>query len=197
MRLKSNEKFLKSLYKTLTVFLSICWCIMALIGFNAWFTRKKVFPLSHKEIVFEYADFYGLDRALVFAVIKTESSFDLNAISKAGAVGLMQITPTTAKYIAQKLGAKQYDLTDPRTNVNFGCYYINYLILRFNDTDTALIAYNAGEGNVALWLENPDYSTDGKRLTTIPFIETREYIKKIHENFSKYKKLYRNILDKT
>ena len=147
-------------------------------------------------MIIEYADYYGLDRALIFAVVKTESGFDENAKSKAGALGLMQITEKTADYIAQKLCVPNYNIMDVETNINFGCYYIKYLITRFNHLDTALIAYNAGEGNVSTWLTDKRYSDDGKSLKSTPYQESNEYIIKIHKNFEKYKKLYKKILDK-
>ena len=160
------------------------------------YNKKYVYPLKYKELVFEYADYYGLERALIFAVIKTESSFNPNAESKKGAVGLMQITKRTGEYIAQKLGVENYNLKNNDDNINFGCYYIKYLFARFKDMDTAIIAYNAGEGNVSLWLQNKDLSNDGKKLNSVPFKESRDYIEKIHKNFEKYKKLYNKILDK-
>lgn len=196
MKLLGNEKLLKITYKILTVLLSICWAIMACWGLFTFVKVKYLYPLSFKEEIIEYADYYGHDRALIFAVVKTESGFDKNAVSSAGAIGLMQITEKTGKYIAQRLGVENYDLNDVETNLDFGCFYIKYLILRFENLDTALIAYNAGEGNVALWLQNKEYSTDKKTLINIPFSETNEYIKKIHENFSKYKKIYGKFLDK-
>ncbi len=169
---------------------------MAFFGLFYTYNKKYVYPLKYKELVFEYADYYGLERALVFAMIKTESSFDPNAVSRAGAVGLMQITNKTGKYIAQKLGVEKYDLKNDNDNINFGCYYIKYLYIRFKNMDTALVAYNAGEGNVTLWLMDNKLSKDGKTLNNIPFEESREYLNKIHKNFEKYKKLYNKILDK-
>ncbi len=173
--------------------ISICLCISFLSNL---YLRKVVYPLNYKEQVFKYADNYGLDRALVFSVIKTESSFDEKAISSAGAVGLMQITNSTAKYIAKNLGETNFRLTDPETNIRFGCYYLKYLYYRFRDMQTALIAYNAGEGNVEKWLNDKNFSDDGKTLKNIPFKESREYIVKIKENTKKYNKLYNKILDK-
>lgn len=169
---------------------------MALFGLNYYVVRKHLYPLKYKEEITYYADYYGHDRALIFAVVKTESGFDDKVVSKAGAVGLMQIKEQTAEYIAKKLGAERYDLTNATDNINFGCFYLKYLLLRFENIDTALIAYNAGEGNVSAWLSNPKYSEDKKTLKHIPFNESKEYIKKIHKNLEKYKKLYRNILDK-
>ena len=109
----------------------------------------------------------------------------------------MQITDKTAEYIAKKLGIEYYDVFNVDTNVNFGCFYLKYLYNRFNNMKTALVAYNAGEGNVALWLMDKSLSDDGKTLKEIPFLESREYLNKIEQNFAKYKKLYINILDKS
>jgi soluble lytic murein transglycosylase len=158
--------------------------------------RRYLYPLDYKETIVEYADCYGINRALVFAMVKSESSFNKKAVSSKGAKGLMQITDKTAEYIAKKLGVEEYDLFDEKTNVNFGCYYIKYLYVRFKDIETALVAYNAGEGNVSLWLTNEEYSKDGKTLLNIPFNESREYLQKIKLNFENYKKLYGKLLDK-
>ncbi len=158
--------------------------------------KKYFYPLLYSQSVFEFSKEYSLPPALVFAIIKTESSFDKNAVSSAGAKGLMQITDKTGKFIAKKLNASSYDLFDAKTSIQFGCYYINYLKQKFPAIETAICAYNAGEGNVASWLKNPLYSTDGKTLKTIPFNETSAYLKKIKKNFAKYEKLYGNILDK-
>lgn len=194
LKTKKSLKFI--LYKVLTVILCAFWGFFAVLGIANCVSKAYLYPLKNKQNVFEFADLYGIERALIFAVIKVESGFDTNAQSKAGAIGLMQITPYTAKYIADLQGIEKYDLKDERTNINFGCFYIKYLMNKFKNTDTAIIAYNAGEGNVSLWLNNSEYSEDRITLKKIPFTESREYIKKIKETFAKYKKLYGNILDK-
>ena len=191
-----ENKLGKILYKVLIYFLYFCWISFALIYCVRCYEIKYKYPLKYKEIIVEYADYYGLDRALVFAVVNTESSFNERAKSKAGAMGLMQITSKTAGYIADRLGVEDYDIFDANTNINFGCYYIKYLLNKFNHLDTALFAYNAGEGNVIIWLKDGRYSSDGKRLNTTPFAESNEYIIKIHKNFEKYSKLYKKFLDK-
>lgn len=193
---QKNSKTVKILYRVLTAFLVVCWILMAMSAIGWCAIKKYVYPLEYKETVFYYADHYGLERGLIFSVIKTESSFDKSAVSGKGAMGLMQITAKTGEYIAQKLGLENYDLLDAEDNVNLGCFYLKYLYLRFKDMDTALVAYNAGEGNVALWLSEKSLSDDQKTLKIIPFAESREYLKKIQQNFTKYKKLYGNILDK-
>ena len=192
-----RKKLVRLLFKTLLIYLIICWVFMAVFFAGRIIERRYFYPLKYKEVVFEYADYYGLSRALVFAVIKTESSFNKNAQSNKGAKGLMQITDKTAKYIADKLGIENYDIFDIETNINFGCFYIKYLYNKFKDIKTALVAYNAGEGNVALWLLDNAFSDDGKILKEIPFSESKEYLSKIEQNFVKYKKLYINILDKS
>ena len=174
----------------------IFWGMVAL-GLVVNFVEKTyIYPLRNSDIINEYADAYSIDRALIYSVIKVESDFDKNAISNKGAIGLMQITPKTGEYIASLNGAKSYDLMNADTNISFGCYYISYLYNRFSETETAICAYNAGEGNVSEWLKNPKYSDDGKKLKEVPFNETSQYIKKIKKTFEKYKKLYGNILDK-
>ena len=190
-----GEKFSKKILKSLTIILSVIFLLAGVLVAKE-IVKKHVYPLGYKEQVFYCADAYDLDKALVFAVIKVESGFDALAKSKAGALGLMQITENTGKYIAKLLGKKDYDLLDPNTNIEFGCYYLSYLIVRFKNIETAICAYNAGEGNVSAWLSNADLSADGKTLKSIPFTETREYLIKIKKTFSKYKKLYGNILDK-
>ena len=191
-----DKKPFNLVYKVLTVVLVVIWSLFALFGVHRFITIKYLYPLKFSEQVFYNADYYSLDRALVFSVIKTESSFNERATSSKGAKGLMQITDKTGEYIANLIGKKSFDLYDASTNINFGCYYINRLREQFLDMETALIAYNAGEGNVREWLKNQKYSADGKTIKEIPFKETKDYIKKIKENFTKYKKLYGNILDK-
>ncbi len=126
--------------------------------------------------------------ALVFALIKAESGFCADAVSSAGAVGLMQLLPSTAKFVCEREGMEfdEARLTDQEYNVTLGCLYLKYLLRRFPVPETAVAAYNAGEGVVGEWLENENYSKDGKNLFSIPYPETRTYVKKI----VKFKKIY-------
>lgn len=184
------------LYKIYSVIMYVCWVVILLFfGFFGIY-RTYAYPIKYKNEIFLAADEFGLERALILAVIKEESGFNSSALSSAGAVGLMQIKEETGKYIADKMGIEQYELSDAKTNIRFGCYYLKYLSKKFKETSTVLAAYNAGEGNVSLWLGDSEFSPDGIRLTKIPFKETEEYIKKIEKSFAKYKKLYGNILDK-
>ncbi len=196
MRIGKRDDLLKKLYK-LCAYVALGGAIVfgALLVLSCG-VRTAVYPIKYKETVFEYADGYGLSRALVFAVIKTESGFNRNAVSSAHAKGLMQITDETGRYIAKRLGREKYDLFDPETNVAFGCYYLKYLLIRFKDEKTAIAAYNAGEGKVSLWLLDKDYSADGQKLDRTPFRETERYLEKIYRSFEIYRKLYGKVLDK-
>ncbi len=175
----------------------LCACI-ALVAVMLFCTsctaiEKKIYPLQYEEHIKESCDLYGVPYDLLAALIKTESGYDANARSSAGAVGLMQLLPSTAEELAGRMEV-EYDenmLTDPKTNISYGCYYLAYLYNNLgNDWDTACAAYNAGIGRVTGWLENSEYSDDGKTLKYIPIEETRNYVNKINNYRIKYKELY-------
>ena len=181
-------------------------CIVAAAIILFWLTftavffvqcaEKRVYPLLYKDEITAVSVKYGIDAALVFAVVRTESGFDPLTVSAQGATGLMQILPSTGKYIADKRGIAEYDLFNVKTNLDFGCYYWQYLSERFYGIKETAAAYNAGEGTVSGWLKNREYSSDGKHLESIPYKETRDYVKKICESLKRYKKLYGKLLDK-
>ena len=190
-----SDKTLKIMYRVLGVIVAAIIIFFSL-NFLFYTGIRRFYPLEYSEEVKKYAKEYELDQALVYSIIKVESGFNEKAQSKKGAQGLMQITESTGKYIAEKLKVTEYDLKNGRTNIYFGCYYLRYLFSRFKKLETVIAAYNAGEGKVTEWLNDSRYSDDNKTLTSIPFRETREYIKKIKKTFVKYNKLYGNILDK-
>ena len=147
------------------------------------------YPLKYKNQINKYALQYNLSSALVASVINTESSFDKNATSIKGACGLMQIMPTTGQYIAENLGQTFNidNLYNPDTNIQYGCYYLNYLFDKFKDQRVVLASYNAGEGVVSNWLKDSRYSQDGVTLQHIPYQQTRQYVDKVNQNINIYK----------
>ena len=154
--------------------------------------EKKSHPAEHIEIVEKYADEYSVPKELILAVIRTESKFKSDAISSAGAIGLMQITPETYRWLCQKNSDPECDekyLYTPETNIHYGVYYLDMLYSEFLSWETALAAYNAGPTRVREWLKSPEYSSGGV-LVDIPFRETRDYVKKVMEAKDKYKELY-------
>lgn len=191
---KINPK--RSLLKIFGIIVLVYLAVFCVLFIKLTVTKKYIYPINYKEEVFSSAEEFNLDPALVFSVIKAESNFDRQAVSKKGAIGLMQLKPSTAQSVAKQLGVTDFDLTEADINIRLGCCYLNYLINRFKNEKTALAAYNAGESRVNEWLKNTEYSDNGVTLKKIPFEETEKYIEKITESFSKYKKLYRNILDK-
>ena len=137
-----------------------------------------------RKIVLEYS----ASPALAFAVMKAESGFSETVVSEAGAVGLMQLMPSTAQFVCEQ-NQIEFDadrLYEGKYNAMLGCIYLNYLMSRFVDEKTALAAYNAGEGVVRMWLKNSQYSDDGLHLQSIPYPETKRYVKKV----LKYQKIY-------
>lgn len=156
--------------------------ILVLLRFSVDKIQRCIYPMKYQEIVNEMAEEYQLEPSLVFAVIHTESKFDPNALSAAQAKGLMQITDDTFRWAQRRAGEKGLvpeDLYTPETNIRYGCYILVLLSEQFDDIETVLAAYNAGQGRVQKWLKDPAYSTDGKTLHTIPYEETEDYVRRV------------------
>jgi soluble lytic murein transglycosylase len=155
---------------------------------------KILYPYNYRQAIIKYATQYSLDPNLIAAVIKAESNFYVFAESKKGAMGLMQITPPTGKWIAEKLGHKDFDkemLFNPDTNISFGCWYIDYLSKHYDyNFKYVFAAYNGGEGNVDRWIKSGTIDGDVSNLDDIPYEETKKYVKKITRNYKIYKLLY-------
>ena len=149
-----------------------------------------MFPKRYENYIVEYSNEFGLEKELVYAVIKVESDFKKDAVSKSGALGLMQILPSTAKWIAKELGEDYLDekMFEPKTNIKFGCFYLNYLFEKFDSLEVVICAYNAGEGNVLEWIENGRLEKD-----KIDFEETRNYLKKVEKYYRVYKSKLINV----
>ncbi|MDR1560274.1 MAG: lytic transglycosylase domain-containing protein [Clostridiales bacterium] len=143
------------------------------------------YPLKYLDIIVKNTDIYGLDPALICAVIHAESKFAEEAVSRKGASGLMQITESTGDWMAEQMGLPDYsfdEIFEPSLNISIGCRYLSWLLNRYESVDSAVAAYNAGSGNVDKWLKNPMYSADGKNLDNIPFKETRDYVRRVRVN---------------
>lgn len=159
------------------------------------FDRQR-YPLEYTDDISTYSGEYSLDPYLVAAMIRTESDFQPDAVSPAGAMGLMQIMPDTASWIAEKLGRADFTdsmLFDPATNIQFGCWYLHFLTERFDSPELIAAAYNAGHNRVTAWLEDENISGDGRTLTNIPFEETRNYVDRIDRAYEKYRKYYPDV----
>jgi soluble lytic murein transglycosylase len=169
--------------------LGILVAILVGVGVGVWRAQpdlidRILYPLEYDQIVRTHARNYGLDPAMLAAVIYTESRFKPNARSAAGALGLMQLLPDTARGIALRTGGHGFvvdDLFDPEINVRYGSWYLRNLLQKYDDERLALAAYHAGQGNVDGWLE---------RGVDIQFPETRAYVEKVLSAEKVYRSTY-------
>jgi soluble lytic murein transglycosylase len=153
--------------------------------------KEITLPLRHEDIIRQQAREKNLDPALIAAVIYRESKFR-DQTSAAGAKGLMQILPTTAEFVARRSGGTRFvraDLADPQINISYGCWYLRYLLDRYDGNRvSAIAAYNAGYRRVDRW--------GGVRLELagIAFPETRKYTQDVLEKRDDYARRYRKEL---
>lgn len=159
----------------------------------AWYARLW-YPLEHEDAIRDNARRHGLDPALVAAVIETESGWVPDSRSPAGAVGLMQVLPETARFIAgrpDRPSPSPERLDDPATNIAYGTWYLRYLIDRHGDLPVALAAYNAGEGVVAGW--RAAAAREGRTFRApddVPFPETRAFVRQVLDHADTYRRAY-------
>ena len=152
-----------------------------------WYERLR-YPLHYSEYVRVHAREHGLDPALLAAVIYQESKFDAGARSRSGAIGLMQLTPETAKGIAIRTGGHAFvtkDLYNPEINIRYGAWYLDNLFKKYGSEKLVLAAYNAGQGNVDRWRA----AHQG-----VQFGETRAYIDRVEDLKSIYRRAWRSQL---
>lgn len=181
-------RFLKRVFHFLLVL-----CILAAVGY--FVVIPRVLPMEYQESVEKYAQAYDLEPALIYAVIFCESRFEPDAVSRADAKGLMQVTDDTGVWVAgqiEGMDASAIDLFDPDTNIQIGCKYLEWLFEKFDgNPKTALAGYNAGHGNVARWLADEEKSRDGISLDEIPYEETEHYVEKVELVKKLYEWIYR------
>jgi soluble lytic murein transglycosylase len=177
--------------------LALCAVLMLRPAFHDA-VKEISLPLRHEDIIRQQARDKGLDPALIAGVIYAESHFIDGRTSSAGAQGLMQLTPATAHYIAQKSGGtafKTSDLGTPQVNIAYGSFYLKYLMNRYgDDTPLVLAAYNAGEGNVDKWVAAARAKNKSLDISAIPFGETRSYVTKVLAARKQYRTAYRHEL---
>jgi soluble lytic murein transglycosylase len=159
--------------------------------------RELTYPLHDATIINRDARAEQLDPALVAAVIYAETKFDPRT-SSAGALGLMQIEPATARFLAHLSGGTQFtiaDLAHPATNIAYGSYYLRYLLNRYDGNRTlALAAYNAGTTNVDHWMARARASGRSLTRALIPFPQTRAYVARVESATKTYRRYYAKLL---
>jgi soluble lytic murein transglycosylase len=153
----------------------------------SWWARLW-YPLRYSAVVRGHAAHYRLSPALLAAVIEEESKFNADARSSAGAIGLMQLQPSTARGIAIRTGGSKFvlsDLYNPEINVRYGAWYLRHLLDKYGNERTALAAYNAGQENVDRWRS---------RGEDVQFPETRAYVDRVERLKGIYRRAYRSEL---
>ena len=180
--------------KTVCVILTIALLSVA-AGLSAQHFKTKFeqanHPKNYSEYVEKYSEMYKVPEAICYSVIKCESGFDSAAVSPSGAIGLMQLMPSTFEYLSSLLKEEHETglLYDPETNIRFGIFYLSVLYERFGEWETAFAAYNCGPTRVQGWIDSGMADEDGK-LTEIPIGETKTYVKRVNAAIEKYEKLY-------
>lgn len=183
-------------YRTLPIMLMSAMLALSLcIGYLPQdVVRGLFFPVSYGERIDDAAARHEVDPHLVAAVIKCESGWNENAQSRAGAVGLMQLMPDTAKSVSEMgvVDTNRYnpsDLTDPATNIEYGTALLSYLQKNLSTTDEVIAAYNAGLGTVQGWISE---SNTGNVVDAITYPETKHYVERVKEALRQYQQYYPN-----
>lgn len=180
---------MKKLLKTFI----LTFLILIIVILVSYSILTHLYPKEYSEYVEKYSSEFGIDENLIYAIIKCESNFNPKSVSHAGAIGLMQITPDTLKWAAQKNGNIKISediLYEASHNIEYGCRIYSLFYKEFSDVEIALACYNAGRGNVLSWLKDYRYSDDGIILKDIPFKETKEYVKKVTNTKKIYEIIY-------
>jgi soluble lytic murein transglycosylase len=143
------------------------------------------YPIPFREEFRQYAATQKLDEAWVFGLVRQESRFVADARSAAGAAGLMQLMPRTARFVASKIGLRNYQprrMTDVQTNLSLGTSYLKMVLDQLGHPVLASAAYNAGPARARRWRDTSRPLEGAVYVETIPFPETRDYVKKVMAN---------------
>jgi len=153
---------------------------------------RLVYPLPYDELIRAATGRAGVDVHLVAGIIRQESTFQRDAVSRAGAVGLMQILPSTGRILSRRLRLRysRARLTQPEYNLRLGTTHLADVLGRFDKLELALAAYNAGPDNAAAWQAERAWEEMAEFVESIPFTETREYVQVVIRNAEIYRRLY-------
>ena len=150
-----------------------------------------LFPFPYQDKILKYSKQEKINPLLVISVMRKESSFNPEIDSVVGAIGLMQIVPPTAEWVAEQIKLPDYSLTNPEDNIQIGTWYLSHNHHRYNDSSLLAVAsYNAGTGNVSNWLERYGIDNQDRFVEQIPFAETKDYVEGVFGNYWNYLRLY-------
>lgn len=196
-RYKEKGVFLKNFVLWILVLVIFAGAILFMLGHFNEDTKDKLeklnYPTDYSEYVEKAASDYGLEPSIIYSIIRTESNFNPDAQSNAGAYGIMQIMPSSFDWLQELRGEEgKYDadaLFEPEICIDYGSYLLKYFYDYYGNEQCAVAAYNAGFV-VSDWLADPQYSSDGETLNDIPYPETNDYVTKVQSAKEMYEKLY-------
>lgn len=184
-----NKIDYRMLTKTLLVTIAIIG-LFTLLWKTGVITKKYTYKIPYEKNIVEESLKNSVDEHLVTAVIKNESKFIPSVKSRAGAIGLMQIMPSTGKWIAAEMGRDNFkieDLQEPGTSIEMGCWYLSSLARQFKGNSILmLIAYNAGPGNATEWMKEKNWDYNFSNIEEIPFPETKIYVARVMKDRNRY-----------
>lgn len=158
------------------------------------FVWEGWYPQAFEPVVSKYSKEFGVDEKVAYSIMREESRFQSDVVSKADAIGLMQIIPSTAMRLAKELSHNDFELKqmfEPQINVKFGIQYLNDLSQMFNGEKAYMIAsYNAGEEAVGRWIQFSDAADVEEFIEEIPYTETNKYVKRVLKSYWIYNELY-------
>lgn len=194
---KEKGGFLKNFVLWILVLVIFAGAILFMLGHFNEDTKDKLeklnYPTDYSEYVEKAASDYGLEPSIIYSIIRTESNFNPDAQSNAGAYGIMQIMPSSFDWLQELRGEEgKYDadaLFEPEICIDYGSYLLKYFYDYYGNEQCAVAAYNAGFV-VSDWLADPQYSSDGETLNDIPYPETNDYVTKVQSAKEMYEKLY-------
>jgi soluble lytic murein transglycosylase len=152
---------------------------------------QALYPFPFEDTILKWSQQRQLNPLLVTALIRQESRFEPEIESSAGALGLMQVIPPTAKTSAQNIGLTKYSLTNPEDNINIGTYYLDFTHQKYsNNSMLAVASYNAGPNAVAKWVSRYGLNDVDEFVAKIPYPETQGYVESVFENYWNYMLIY-------
>lgn len=155
---------------------------------------KWMYPIKYEEEVIQASNRFQVSPYLVLAIIRAESDFSTDKISRKGAVGLMQVMPDTANWVVNQGGFQpitEAQLFHAKTNIDIGVWYLSFLLNMFGgDQIKAIAAYNAGPGKVNDWIERNMWDGSIGSVQDIPYTETRDYVQRVVYFQERYQKVY-------
>jgi soluble lytic murein transglycosylase len=179
-------------------------CFLLVLFYTSDWLGRWMYPIRYEETIHHAAELENVDPYLISAIIRVESNYEPDKVSKKGALGLMQIMPGTAEWVANSAGYESsivHLLHEPELNIDIGTKYVRILLNQFadvlgqrelRDDQIAIIAaaYNAGPGKVSTWLQNGDWTGAYADSSLIPYGETRHFVQRVQYYYKKYEQYY-------